>query len=221
MLNLSARGTPVPGHPGDPRRRQLSALDAGRPRLAWSMGPTLYSAARRLLRARRADRLHRAATRRFARDHRRRPTGRRPDRPGRRADHHHGRRRRRRDRGWRDPHRRQPHPRRRRRARRCRSPPARAQVDLAGKTIIPGIIDGHAHGQQGEDDIVPQQNWSALSHLAMGVTTVHDPSSTASEIFAAGEMQRAGLILAPAHLLVGRDRLRRPLAGPLRADRFL
>ena len=70
-------------------------------------------------------------------------------------------------------------------------------VDVAGRTIIPGLIDGHAHGPQGEDDLVPQQNWSAHAHLALGVTTVHDPSSTASEIFSAGEMQRAGIILAP------------------------
>ncbi|WP_114953527.1 amidohydrolase family protein [Sphingosinicella terrae] len=76
-------------------------------------------------------------------------------------------------------------------------PPDAQQVDLAGKTIIPGLIDGHAHGAQGEDDIIPQQNWSALSHLALGVTTVHDPSSTSSEIFPAAEMQRAGIILAP------------------------
>lgn len=70
-------------------------------------------------------------------------------------------------------------------------------VDVSGKTIIPGLIDGHAHGSQGEDDIIPQQNWSAMAHLAMGVTTVHDPSSTASEIFPSSEMQRAGIILAP------------------------
>jgi imidazolonepropionase-like amidohydrolase len=70
-------------------------------------------------------------------------------------------------------------------------------VDVSGKTIIPGLIDGHAHGNQGEDDIIPQQNWSANAHLAMGVTTVHDPSSTASEIFPASEMQRAGIVLGP------------------------
>ncbi len=76
-------------------------------------------------------------------------------------------------------------------------PAGARQVDVSGKTIIPGLIDGHAHGAQGEDDLIPQQNWSAHSHLALGVTTVHDPSSTSSEIFPSAEMQRAGLILAP------------------------
>jgi imidazolonepropionase-like amidohydrolase/Tol biopolymer transport system component len=76
-------------------------------------------------------------------------------------------------------------------------PAGARQVDLAGRTIIPGLIDGHAHGPQGDDDIIPQQNWSAHAHLALGVTTIHDPSSTSSEIFPAGEMQRAGIVLAP------------------------
>jgi imidazolonepropionase-like amidohydrolase len=34
-------------------------------------------------------------------------------------------------------------------------------------------------------------------NLALGTTTIHDPSNRSSEIFAASEMQRAGLILAP------------------------
>ncbi|HEY0112500.1 MAG TPA: amidohydrolase family protein [Allosphingosinicella sp.] len=70
-------------------------------------------------------------------------------------------------------------------------------VDATGKTIIPGLIDAHAHGPQGSDDLIPQQNWANLVHLAFGVTTIHDPSSTSSQIFAAAEMQRAGLIVAP------------------------
>ncbi len=69
-------------------------------------------------------------------------------------------------------------------------------VDVAGKTIVPGLIDAHAHGPQG-DDVIPQQNWAYLATLALGVTTVHNPSSDATEIFAASEMQRAGTILAP------------------------
>jgi imidazolonepropionase-like amidohydrolase/Tol biopolymer transport system component len=82
--------------------------------------------------------------------------------------------------------------------------PAGAQVvDVSGKTIIPGLIDAHAHGAQGADEIVPQQNWDAMSHLAFGVTTVHDPSSRASEIFPAAEMQQAGVILAPRTFSTG------------------
>jgi imidazolonepropionase-like amidohydrolase/Tol biopolymer transport system component len=70
-------------------------------------------------------------------------------------------------------------------------------VDVTGKTIIPGLVDAHAHGPQGEDDIIPQQNWSSIVNLAMGTTTIHDPSARAAEIFVASEMQRTGKIIAP------------------------
>ncbi len=70
-------------------------------------------------------------------------------------------------------------------------------VDLAGKTVMPGLIDAHAHGPQGVNQLIPQQNWSAIQALALGTTTIHDPSNRASEIFAAAEYQRAGKLLAP------------------------
>lgn len=70
-------------------------------------------------------------------------------------------------------------------------------IDVTGKTIIPGLVDAHAHGPQGSDELVPQQNWSLVQNLALGTTTIHDPSSRSAEIFPAAEMQRAGLILGP------------------------
>ncbi|MFV0277331.1 MAG: amidohydrolase, partial [Parahaliea sp.] len=70
-------------------------------------------------------------------------------------------------------------------------------VDLGGKTLIPGFIDIHAHGSYGEGEIIPQQNWDLLAHLALGVTTVHNPSSIASQVFAAAEYRNAGRILGP------------------------
>lgn len=70
-------------------------------------------------------------------------------------------------------------------------------IDMAGKTIIPGLIDAHAHGPQGEDELVPEQNWSSIVNLALGTTTIHNPSARAGEIFVAADMQKAGLNLAP------------------------
>jgi len=70
-------------------------------------------------------------------------------------------------------------------------------LDLEGKTVVPGFIEAHYHGPQGTDELIPQQNWKTLATLALGVTTVFDPSNRASEIFAASEMQRAGILLAP------------------------
>ena len=70
-------------------------------------------------------------------------------------------------------------------------------VDLDGKTIVPGFIEAHYHGPQGTNELIPQQNWKTTATLALGVTTVFDPSNRASEIFAASEYQRAGKLLSP------------------------
>ncbi|MFY8326347.1 amidohydrolase family protein [Pseudoalteromonas sp. ZZD1] len=76
--------------------------------------------------------------------------------------------------------------------------PKGAQViNVAGKTIMPGIVDAHAHGSQGSNEIIPEQNWKNLAGLSLGVTTIHDPSNDTSEIFAASEMQKAGTIVGP------------------------
>ena len=82
-------------------------------------------------------------------------------------------------------------------------PAGATTVDVTGKTIVPGFVDAHAHGPQGEDELVPQQNWNAMANLAFGTTTVHDPSSQATTIFPAAEMQAAGLRLQPRTFSTG------------------
>ena len=82
--------------------------------------------------------------------------------------------------------------------------PASAKtVDVTGKTIIPGLVDAHAHGPHGVDEMTPQQNWVNMLELAMGITTRHDPSSSAATVFPALEMQRAGLIIGPRSFSTG------------------
>lgn len=76
--------------------------------------------------------------------------------------------------------------------------PAQAKViDISGKTIMPGLFDAHAHGSQGANQLIPQQNWQNYTALAFGVTALHDPSNDTREVFAASEMQKAGVIAAP------------------------
>jgi len=70
-------------------------------------------------------------------------------------------------------------------------------VDCSGLTLMPGMIDVHAHGGQAADGITPQRNWIDYANLAFGVTTIHDPSNDTNSIFAASECAKAGHILAP------------------------
>jgi len=77
-----------------------------------------------------------------------------------------------------------------------RIPPSAKVIDITGKSIMPGLIDAHAHGPQGNNQIIPQQNWKNYAGLALGVTSIHDPSNDTNEFFAASEMQKAGDIVA-------------------------
>lgn len=82
--------------------------------------------------------------------------------------------------------------------------PANAnKIDVSGQVILPGFVDTHAHGAQARNGITPQQNWVDYARLAFGVTTVHDPSNNTQDIFAASEMTKAGVIIAPRTFSTG------------------
>ncbi len=76
-------------------------------------------------------------------------------------------------------------------------------IDGTGRTIIPGLIDAHAHGGYSADETVPQQSWQLLQILALGTTTIHNPSSDTT-VFVAEDMQRTGMIVAPRIFSTGR-----------------
>jgi imidazolonepropionase-like amidohydrolase/Tol biopolymer transport system component len=76
--------------------------------------------------------------------------------------------------------------------------PADAKVfDITGKTIMPGIVDVHAHLHASPDGISPQQDWNYFANLAYGVTTAHDPSANTEMVFSQSEMVKAGEMVGP------------------------
>jgi len=77
-------------------------------------------------------------------------------------------------------------------------------IDVAGHTIIPGLVDAHAHGAMSNDQLQPRQNWMQFANLAFGVTTIHDPSNDNWGIFSMAELQRTGGSLAPRIFSTGR-----------------
>lgn len=70
-------------------------------------------------------------------------------------------------------------------------------VDATGTTILPGLIDVHAHVGTSGNGISPEQSWPYLANLAFGVTTAHDPSANTEMIFSEAEMIRTGRMVGP------------------------
>jgi imidazolonepropionase-like amidohydrolase/Tol biopolymer transport system component len=76
--------------------------------------------------------------------------------------------------------------------------PANAKlVDATGKTIMPGFIDAHAHGNHFRYGLTPQQFWPYYANLAYGVTTMHDPSANSETVFAQSELIKTGKMVGP------------------------
>jgi Tol biopolymer transport system component/imidazolonepropionase-like amidohydrolase len=76
--------------------------------------------------------------------------------------------------------------------------PAGARIiDVAGKTIMPGMIDTHAHLHYNAMDIIPEKQWADWCNLAYGVTTTHDPSASTYAVFTQSEMIEAGVMTGP------------------------
>lgn len=66
-----------------------------------------------------------------------------------------------------------------------------------GKTIMPGMVDVHAHLWTFRQGIHPQNYWPYVANLAYGVTTTHDPSSNTEMVFTQSEMVKTGAMMGP------------------------
>jgi imidazolonepropionase-like amidohydrolase len=76
-------------------------------------------------------------------------------------------------------------------------------VDLAGKTVIPGLVDAHWHGHYQGQEIFPQRKWQYLADLAYGSTTAREVSAPTRDTIAQADMVEAGELVGPRVLGTG------------------
>ena len=67
------------------------------------------------------------------------------------------------------------------------------RINLAGKTIIPGLIDAHAHVER----------WAAGRYVAWGVTTVRDLHGTTEDVMGLKNAFNLGSVLGPRMFVAG------------------
>ncbi|MDA8762109.1 amidohydrolase family protein [Flavobacteriaceae bacterium] len=69
--------------------------------------------------------------------------------------------------------------------------------NMKGKTIMPGIVDVHAHVGAFRNGLSTQKHWQFYANLAFGVTTSHDPSVHTKAAFTLEELQKSGQTVGP------------------------
>jgi imidazolonepropionase-like amidohydrolase/WD40 repeat protein len=78
-----------------------------------------------------------------------------------------------------------------------------ARINCKGKTIMPGLVDVHAHPGNFRFGLNPQKQWEYHAQLAYGVTTQHDPSVNSEMAFSAAEMLKSGRMIGPRSYSTG------------------
>ncbi len=69
-------------------------------------------------------------------------------------------------------------------------------MDMSGKTIIPGLVDTHAH-MRPSWGMHKNEVWSYAANLAYGVTTTRDPQTGTTDVLTYGDMVDAGMLTGP------------------------
>ncbi len=77
-----------------------------------------------------------------------------------------------------------------------RTPAGARTISVAGKTIIPGLVDAHSH-MWAPRGLHQTQVWQYFANLAYGVTTTRDPQTATPDVFAYADMVDAGMLPGP------------------------
>lgn len=81
-------------------------------------------------------------------------------------------------------------------------PAGAEEIDLEGRTLIPGLIDLHAHWALPRD-VLDHDAWALRANLAYGVTTGRDPQSFTTDVLDYADLAEAGELLGPRVVSTG------------------
>ncbi|HUA87417.1 MAG TPA: amidohydrolase family protein [Bryobacteraceae bacterium] len=70
-------------------------------------------------------------------------------------------------------------------------------MDVKGTTIMPGIVDVHAHWIEIPRGVLDPQSWAFMANLAYGVTSGRDPQTSTNDVFAYEDLIDMGEVLGP------------------------
>ncbi|MGB3152426.1 MAG: amidohydrolase family protein [Maribacter sp.] len=75
-------------------------------------------------------------------------------------------------------------------------PEGTTEIDVTGKTVMPGFVDVHAHLRPAWS-MHKNQVWMYAANLAYGVTTTRDPQTGTTDVLTYSDMVEAGMVDGP------------------------
>jgi len=76
-------------------------------------------------------------------------------------------------------------------------PDGATEIDVEGRTVVPGFVDTHYHTQWLVTDVHSSQVWQYLTNLAFGVTLAHDVQTATTDILTYQDLVEAGRMIGP------------------------